>query len=139
MMLVGPTHYRFTYYVYSGNDVSIRVHEYAVAAETKNGYWIVPMDTWLAWGGISKNTDPEIVKTYKAIRKWVPKTSFRRFAYPSIEEARTSFLARCRKHILILQNKIPNVQKAAEKAKGYVYPPVIYTLKTQNRVLQYKN
>lgn len=70
----------------------VRVQEivYDLVKETPKGYWI----DW--WGD----------------KKWVSKTTKKRWAYPTREEAKTNFIARKNRQIEILTDKLKDAKDA---------------------------
>lgn len=83
--------YRCSSYT-TAERIHLVIEEHEVKKETKCGYWI----------------GSEYVK------RWVSKTSTKRFAYPSKEEAVESFTARKRRQIKILNSQIMNAEDALE-------------------------
>lgn len=69
--------------------------EYTVVSETKCGYWIQ-----LYLGGQ---------------KRWVSKTSTKRFAYPTLEEAKKSFILRKNRQIHIYETKIRRIKSCLFK------------------------
>lgn len=84
------------------DNVSIKLEEWKVIKETPKGYWINRM-SGIWWGG----------------KRWVSKTSRKRFAYPTKEEALESFLIRKKAHIKHLKRNLTNAEKALELAKNW--------------------
>ena len=66
--------------------------------ETKCGYWI----------------------GYEWDKKWVSKTARKRFAYPTIEEAKESYLQRKYRQVAILEVKLKKAKTCLEMAKGKI-------------------
>jgi|WetSurMetagenome_2_1015567.scaffolds.fasta_scaffold428593_2 hypothetical protein len=96
------THYRM-YHTLSGHShVKIVVDKYKVIKETICGFWIKPADPWVTY--------------FKdgAEKKWISKNSTRRFAYPTIDEAKTSYMARCNSHLKILKSRLVIVEAAVK-------------------------
>lgn len=86
--------YRFENVRYT-TGVRVHLQEYTLIKETPCGYWIKPV-----W---DYNDD------YK---KWVSKTGRKRIAYPTQEEALTSFMARKRRQIEILEGQLIDARSA---------------------------
>lgn len=82
-------------YRYYNNSSYIYLKEHKVIKETPCGYWIEEDDNWTL-------ND----------KKWVSKTSKKRFAYPSLEEAANNFILRKKRQIAILQAQV-NISKNA--------------------------
>lgn len=78
------------------NGVGVQESEFPVTKETPCGYWI----DW--WG----------------TKKWVSKTARKRFAYPTKEEAETSFIARKRCQIKILEGQLRQAKAALAIKNG---------------------
>ncbi len=70
---------------------AIYLTEYQVTKETTKGYWIGTV--------------------------WVSKTSKKRYAYPSKDEAWASFQARKKRQILILSTRLAYAQEAARTSR----------------------
>lgn len=95
--------YRYEHYTYRvdfdflSNEpvakVDINLHEFTVTRETPCGYWIEPY----------------------GVRKWISKTSTKRYAYPTLELAATSFYARLNRwqHKLNVQQAVITACKSA--------------------------
>ncbi len=68
--------------------------EYAIIRTTPKGVWVQ------AWG----------------VKKFILNNARKRFAYPTLEEAKVSFIARRRKYVQILEAKIENAKHDIEVA-----------------------
>lgn len=77
--------------------VMVKEHKYKVLKETPCGYWIELYHC--SWDD-------------KFGRKWVPKNTRKRFAYPTKEEALTSFIARKKRQIAILEGQLTDARIA---------------------------
>jgi hypothetical protein len=91
--------YRYSFVQYAAHDEdnelvspmfpnpTVQLTEYVLKQETDKGYWIgfKGIDTW---------------------RKWIPKISRKRFAYPTKEQALLNLKMRTMKRIRILQQQI---------------------------------
>lgn len=77
--------YRYELRQYLGDIVHLKLRTYTLIEETPKGYWI----------GIG---------TFKF--KWIPKSSRRRYAFPTKEEALISYKKRTSKRIGILKHHI---------------------------------
>lgn len=80
-------------------DVRVYLHEYPVKKETRKGYWIDE-----CFGNL----------------KWVSKTSRKRFAHPTIEEARKSFRKRKERQIAILTARLKRAKAALSAPFAFV-------------------
>lgn len=85
------------------NGVEVHLREYELVRGTRCGYWI----------------NSPIYRMKKD--KWVSKTSRKRFAYPSKEEAMTNFIARKQRQICCLRESMERAKQSlilarAEKA-----------------------
>ena len=69
-----------------GSVAKIRLNEYKLVRVTPRGYWIIE-DIHIWNGEISDYT-------MKHCKKWIPKKSRKRYAYPTKEEAIESFMIR---------------------------------------------
>lgn len=81
---------------------NIYVDKYNVLCETKEGYWI---DMGITFRGETP------------VKKWVGKSTRKRFAYPTEKEAYESFIARKKRQISILKNQIEAAQEFLHIAK----------------------
>lgn len=66
------------------------LHEYSLVKETEKGYWI-------CYGS------PRFLHS---TRKWIPKISKKRFAYPTKEEALNNYIVRTTKRIGYLESNL---------------------------------
>lgn len=81
--------------------VAVYVATFSLVSETKKGYWI--KSDWL---------DPDL--------HWVSKTSVKRYAYPTEQEAAYAFCCRKRRQINIMEHQLKNVKSAlAQASAGY--------------------
>ena len=74
----------------------LELEEYNLIKETEKGYWI----------------------GYTWFKKWVSKTSKKRFAYPTKEEALTNFIKRTERRINYLENDLDACKIGLELAKA---------------------
>jgi len=84
--------------------VRIRVNRYRVAKETPKGVWIHRCQ----------------FSSYPEDRKFVLRSGRRRFAYPTIDEAKVSFLARKDRQIRILNAQMDKAKEARDWVKGLI-------------------
>jgi hypothetical protein len=100
--------YRYEDVVYYGGygaeSVKILEKEFTVVKETPCGYWVTPMI-------IFYHPDGKI--DYK-LCKWVSKTSRKRFAYPTKEEAWESFKYRKNRQKQLLTKQLERVNNVLE-------------------------
>jgi len=82
---------------------SIVLDTYNLVKETPKGYWI-------AYGGVTGNLTGE--------KRWISKTSRKRYAYPSKEEAMVNFIKRTESRINILQKQVDFCKSALSIAKS---------------------
>lgn len=73
----------------SHNGINIDLSEFELLRETKCGYWIIPMCF----------VDYSNIKTVEKVKRWISKTSSKRFAYPTKKEAAGNLICRKRKQI----------------------------------------
>lgn len=109
--------YRYTnnsYWTESGLHVLICLKEYELARETPKGYWIAPR------GYARYDWQP---------KRWVSKTSRRRFAYPDKDLAWGSFMARASGRVGHLKRQLEAAEKgfALAKDKGMDAVAITYT------------
>jgi len=103
------TFYRYdtTYDEYNG--VEIRIEEFILHKKTPKGYWIIP--SWM-----KDRSDASEAK----YATWILKSSKKRFAYPTKQEALTSFIRRKTQQIRYCKRDINSATAAlriAEKIK----------------------
>lgn len=94
--------------------MQLRVDEYRLVRETPKGYWIIDADWYRG--------DADLTEEYK---KWISKSSRKRFAYPTKELALTNYIKRTARYLKILQTNITNAkigynlaQQEAERVKN---------------------
>ena len=96
------TFYRLAPCIYKNG---IKYEELTMIKETPKGYW-------LAYGNVSENFIKQALESKEPWRSfgfiWVSKTAKKRYAYPTKEEARESFIIRSRKYIQILKSRLEN-------------------------------
>ena len=81
--------------IYGVTRPKLELQEYEVEKETPCGYWI-----------------RRKVGSFSGIdRRWVSKTSRKRYAYPSKQEALEGFLARKKRYALILSSKLKEAKE----------------------------
>ena len=71
--------------------ISLCIAEYPIIATTQKGVWI---KDWSARRG----------------RRWVSSTATKRFAYPTVEEARISYIKRTKKYIIHLRRRLEEAE-----------------------------
>lgn len=81
------------HYRYSDTYHAISLEIFNVIRETPCGYWIAP-----DWAN-----DDDLKNEFK---KWVSKTSRKRYAYPTMEEAWKSYKLRKRRHTEVLEDQL---------------------------------
>ncbi len=84
-------------------DPKIELSTLALVKETKKGYWITYDSFGSGW------------------KKWIPKESKKRFAYPTKEEALNSFIKRTEKRLQINQHEVECCRVALLRAKDIKY------------------
>lgn len=105
-----PEHYRYEFYDwYDGGN--IHLFTFTAIKETPAGYWIKDKDNDTNYFDLGLLYKP----------KWVPKHSRKRFAYPTKEEAMTSFIKRKAKQIKILSEQLYQAKRAYKAATGADY------------------
>jgi hypothetical protein len=77
-------------------NISLIESEFSLLKETAKGYWIISMDT--------------------DFKKWVPKNSKKRFAYPTKQEALVNFIKRTERRLEILESEIYSCDEALRLA-----------------------
>lgn len=106
--------YRFTHRNYanydpwgdypSGHTTLLDLEVYDVIKETPKGFWI---EERYGFAGQPRS------------KTWVNNYSRKRFAYPTIEEAKESFKARKARHRRILESKINDIESALRQLGKY--------------------
>ena len=89
------TWYRVDATLWEGGRLTIRVHEYPVVAVTPRGVHLS------VWGQ----------------RKWVSASARKRFAYPTLELAKASFIARKKRQILLLSTQLVAAKRLLRMAE----------------------
>lgn len=87
---------------YFKDTPQVQLLEYVLESETPKGYWIRPL-----LGGMYFST----------WRKWISKTSRKRFAYPTKEEALNSFIIRKEKQVRYCKNDLYYAEETLKIAK----------------------
>lgn len=91
--------YRYEEILYYGDGCKLIIRTFDLIEETPCGYWI------------GKNIDDEFL-LYHEKKRWVSKTSRKRFAYPTKKEALDNFIARKHRQIAILKARIREAKMA---------------------------
>lgn len=91
--------YEFVDYGMRFPDTDLRLYTFSLVKETPKGYWIIQND----W--------------FQPRKRWVSKTAKKRYAYPTKQEALTSFIKRKQRYIKILEHKIMSNEAALNVAK----------------------
>lgn len=81
-----------------GVSEQLNLTEYHLVRETPKGCWIIAHYDWMP-------DDQYSEKEAEKYKKWISKTSKRRHAYPTKAEALTSFIARKRRQLEILEHQ----------------------------------
>lgn len=76
--------------------------------ETPKGWWISDEKDYL----LKAEKEALVIK-----KRWISKTSRKRFAYPTREEALNSYKARKKRQIIILKNKIERAISSLHEAE----------------------
>lgn len=84
------------------SDIKLELEEYNLVRETPKGYWI----------GLYLN--PQYGEPFW--KKWIPKESRKRFAYPTKEEALENYKKRTEKRIKILKSQISECEVGLMRA-----------------------
>jgi hypothetical protein len=78
------------------SDVTLSIVEFILVKETPKGHWI-----------------QRIYETgFNGEIRWISKTSRKRYAYPTLEEALNSFIIRKKAQVNILKEQLTNAKKA---------------------------
>ena len=97
--------YRYEIVPNDGYGAGLTLKEFKVVKETPCGYWITY--TWDKRNGLFK---------------WVSKTSRKRYAYPTTEEALTGYIKRTKRRLFILKHQIKLCDTGLSIAEKYVTP-----------------
>lgn len=84
----------------------ITLTEFESVKETPCGYWIIRANL------------PHWIQLPK--KRWISKTSRKRFAYPTKQEALTSFIMRKKRQIQILDIQLDSAKSALSKAENMI-------------------
>lgn len=99
-----------TFYRYedtaTGDGTQVSLRRYYLIKETPKGYWIG--DSW--YDANPREEDREWVSGQH--KRWISKTSIKRFAYPTKEEAYDNFRFRKARYISIMEARIRQTQGA---------------------------
>lgn len=90
---------------YLGSRPEFSIKEYAILKETPHGYWI-NVNIFYSSSSIDK--------------RWVSKTSKKRFAYPTKIEAWNGFKARKRRQLEIYETRCKNLKRMLNSLNPYV-------------------
>ena len=88
--------YRYDVYR-TESECNVILSTFYLEKETPRGYWIANSITEHCW---------------HTPRKWIPKESKKRFAYPTKEEAKFNIIKRMEKRLKILKSQMLNCQIA---------------------------
>ena len=88
------------YAVSKWHSLTLVINEFVLIKETAQGYWI--SSSGFEFG-----------------KRWVSKTSRKRYAYPSKQEAMTNFIKRTERRIGILKYNLEGAQLALSLANDY--------------------
>jgi len=100
--------YRFQYNN-SINDIELK--EYRLYKETPKGYWIIPF--WLDKYSFRYEDDASLFK------KFILKSSRKRFAYPTREEALENYIKRTERYVKILNARLIDANIGLRLANKY--------------------
>ena len=89
-MALSQIHYRYSDYIY-GHDIKIRLEVFYTVKETPKGYWVI------------SSYIPDSKK------RWVSKTSTKRYCYPTKEEAFNSYKIRKNRHLQHIRKQMDHV------------------------------
>jgi hypothetical protein len=94
--------YRYDEIIYDApyREIKLTMTIFSLVKETKKGYWIKESLFGMSHG-----------------KRWVSKTSVKRYAYPTKEEALQSFIKRKERQIRILTSRLNVAQDALKEAK----------------------
>jgi len=105
--------YRYEREVTNYTDKSVYeiiLHTFFLIKETNKGYWISSVNPNIKKE--NSNDLEEFDNTYPIdFKKWIPKQSMKRFAYPTQKEALFNFKKRTEKSIKILSNQLMTAKK----------------------------
>jgi hypothetical protein len=93
----GDDYFRDTSY----SNPKIRLETFELVKETEKGYWIT-------------------YSFFSNYKKWIPKESRKRFAYPTKEEALTNLIKRTEKRISLLERQLKSCKTVVMQAKDMV-------------------
>jgi len=87
------------------NGASLATVEFKLLRETLCGYWIVP--TWA------------LDRYDEKLKKWIPKKSLSRYAYPTKDEALKHYVYRTKKRKQILKHQIQLCEAGLQIAEDF--------------------
>lgn len=102
--------YRYADIVHPGtsNDIRAELRKYVLLRETPKGYWIIP------------SFMVHYPKEYEESKHWISKTSKRKFAYSTKEEAAFNFLKRKQNQVKILSDRLERAKRALYQAERVI-------------------
>ena len=98
------------FYRYYNQGIDVVLEKFKLLKETPAGYWIIPE--------YQDPVEPLVMFKDTWYRKWISKTSRKRFAYPTKEEALDSFKMRKKRQIPILEGQLDCVKEALKVAEN---------------------
>ena len=98
------------FYRYYNQGADVILEKFKLFKETPAGYWIIP-EYW----SVADEMTTSINERYN---KWISKTSRKRFAYPTKEEALESFKMRKQRQIPILKAQLECAKEALKVAEN---------------------
>lgn len=99
---------QYGYIDYDGDLIASKFPNPSVELRTFNLFKETPKGYWIGFG---------YPDSFHSFKKWVSKTSVRRYAYPTKEEALNNFIKRNEKRISILKYQLESCEIAVSKAK----------------------
>ena len=116
---IGPTHYRLRDCL-TDIGVTVSIERFKVIKLTPQGCWVVSQYSpqWLA--------SQELIKRKYA--KWISNTSNKRYCYPTMEQAVTSFKRRKAAQLSKLEQQLAQARFVVEKLESLTYDEGDYRL-----------
>lgn len=103
-----PEHYR-VFEVMTSEGVCAFLQTFRPVTETSEGYWMPRNGYKYSWLTIKE-------MRAKKLLRWVSKHTTKRYCYPTVEQAVSSFKARKRRQLRILKAQLERVQIAVDGA-----------------------
>lgn len=127
-MNIGDKFYRYEDWYYT-NDCSIMLKTYYVYKLTPKGCWIIDENSYYQFQNYPEYFERNYKSEFNLIfRKFILTNAGKKFAWPTIEEARTSYLKRKERQIEILSHRLRRAEAFYKVAKEGKWEPETFRL-----------